>query len=245
MCHLLQHKYIITQQETHMEWSLDWGQGSLLPAQAQTPALWLFPAEDFASLLLSTDVEMNKAWNFRSFLCLRALAGFHSDSWMSIFMKLKGFYDCCNSAKWGWNQPARSYGMVSASDTQPLEKIHQKLHSQIFFFFMDVRPVVAKQLSVWNAAPGEIPCEISRGRISPNNQLMLRFTTNSPSFSALLIFLSDMSALSLEHSQILSGQNFIPCWGKQGVKSVELPQGKFGSQKRRIHSLALYYWETW
>lgn len=108
MCHLLQHQYIITQQRTHMEWSIDWGQGSLLPAYAQTPALWLSPAEDFASPLLSTDVEMNKAWNSRSFLCLRALSGFHSDSWMLIFTKLKGFYDWCNSVKWGWNQPAGS-----------------------------------------------------------------------------------------------------------------------------------------
>lgn len=36
-------------------------------------------------------------------------------------------------------------------------------------FYMDVRPVVAKQLIEWNAAPGKIPCEFSRARISPNN----------------------------------------------------------------------------
>lgn len=37
--------------------------------------------------------------------------------------------------------------MVSASELQALEKIHQKLHLHIFSLFMDVRAVAAKQLS--------------------------------------------------------------------------------------------------
>lgn len=91
MCHFLHHQYIITQQGTRMEWSLDWGQDSLGPAQAQTPVLWFSPAEDFTSPFLCTNsLMLNQAWSSRSLPPLQALSVFLSDSGMPVFVELNG-----------------------------------------------------------------------------------------------------------------------------------------------------------
>lgn len=171
MCHLLHHQYIITQQGTHAEWSLYWGQDSLVLAQAQTPALWFSPAEDFASsprmLWCWTRHEAHAAFShWEHYLVSSLIAGCLS-LWGLMELRILWLLWLHQIRVKSANRfICHSQGL---RHTGTAENPSKPALTGILSFHLDVRPVVTTQLIERNAALGKIPCEFSRARISPNN----------------------------------------------------------------------------